>query len=128
MRSLKRSALHSILVSTLITLSMAALALGARPAEAAPFVYVTNANAATVSVIATALNSVVATVPVGQSPKGAAITPNRKFVYVTNSAVPGTVSVIATASNKVVATVNGVFNGPTGVAIARQPTAARNRP
>ena len=42
MRSLKRSALHSTLVATLITLAMAALALGARPAEAAPFVYVTN--------------------------------------------------------------------------------------
>ena len=81
---------------------MAALALGARPAEAAPFVYVANASAATVSVVDRALNSVVATVPVGQSPRGVAITPNGKFVYVTNWAAPGSVSVIATASNTVV--------------------------
>jgi YVTN family beta-propeller protein len=67
MRSLKRVTLHSILVSALITLSMAAMALGARPAEAAPFAYVVNTGPNTVSVIATASNTVVATIPVGNS-------------------------------------------------------------
>ena len=48
----------------------------------------------------------VATVPVGQTPRGVAITPNGQFVYVTNSeSDPGTVSVIATANNMVVKTI-----------------------
>ena len=59
MRSLKHVTLHSILVSALITLSMAAMTLGARPAEAHPFAYVTNSGSDTVSVIATASNTVV---------------------------------------------------------------------
>ena len=44
------------------------LALMASPAEAAPFAYVTNADANTVSVIDTATNTVVATIPVGTVP------------------------------------------------------------
>ena len=83
MRSLKRSALHSILVSTLITLSMAAMTLGTRPAEAGPFAYVTNAGSNTVSVIDTAGNTLVDAIPIGQMPRGVAITPLGKFVYVT---------------------------------------------
>ena len=64
MHSLKRVTLHSILVSILIMLSMAAMTLGARPTGAAPFAYVTNFNSGTVSVISTASNTVVATIPV----------------------------------------------------------------
>jgi YVTN family beta-propeller protein len=61
----------------------------------------------TVSVIATASNTVVATVTVGVGPFGVAITPDGKHAYVTNNGIypAGTVSVIHTASNKVVATV-----------------------
>ena len=46
------------------------LALAACPAEAAPFLYVTNAGDNTVSVIDTATNTVVATIPVGNFPGG----------------------------------------------------------
>ena len=55
--------------------------------------------------IATATNTVVATVPVGPGPSGVAVTPDGKHVYVTNVCNSNTVSVIATASNTVVATV-----------------------
>jgi len=40
------------------------------------FAYVTNVNSNNVSVISTATNSVVATVPVGTGPVAVAITPN----------------------------------------------------
>jgi YVTN family beta-propeller protein len=84
MRALNRVTLHSILVSVLaITLSMTAMTLGTRPAKAAPLAYVTNRFSDTISVIATACNTVVATIPVGDGPEGVAITPNGKFSYVT---------------------------------------------
>jgi YVTN family beta-propeller protein len=44
------------------------LALSSRPAEAAPFAYVANSSSNTVSVIDTASNTVVATIPVGSHP------------------------------------------------------------
>ena len=52
--------------------AMLAMGLGlmASPAEAAPFAYVTNGDDSTVSVIDTATNTVVATVPVGNDPLG----------------------------------------------------------
>ena len=89
--------------------AMLAMGLGlmAWPAEAAPFAYVTNDAANTVSVIDTATNTVVAaTLPVGIAPNGVAVTPDGKHAYVTNAIwPPTTVSVIDTATNTVVATV-----------------------
>jgi YVTN family beta-propeller protein len=73
----------------------------------------------TVSVIDTVTNTVTATVHVGITPLGVAITPDGKKVYVTN-AESDNVSVIDTATNKVIATVNSgkyTINYPTGVAI-----------
>ena len=49
---------------------MLGLGVTARPAEAAPFAYVANFTDTTVSVIDTATNTVVATVPVGNNPRG----------------------------------------------------------
>jgi YVTN family beta-propeller protein len=76
---------------------------------------VTNAADNTVSVIDTASNTVVATIPVGQDPNGVAITSDGTQAYVTNQS-DNTASVIDTASNTVVATIPG-FTFPTGVAI-----------
>ncbi len=94
------------------------LALAACPAEAAPFLYVANVNSSSVSVIDTATNTVVATIPVGLFPFGVAVTPDGKHVYVTNNnGGSGNVSVIATATNTKVAAIP-VGHGPTmGVAI-----------
>ena len=72
-----------------------------------------------VSVIDTTTNTVTATVPVGITPLGVAVTPDGKKVYVTN-AESNNVSVIDTATNNVTATVNAgkyTINYPTGVAI-----------
>jgi YVTN family beta-propeller protein len=85
-------------------------------------VYVVNNGSNSVSVIATATNTVVGSpIPVGSSPTGIAITPDGAHVYVANL-LDGTVSVIATATNTVVDTfpVGSSSSGqslPLGVAI-----------
>jgi YVTN family beta-propeller protein len=77
--------------------------------------YVTNGADNTVSVIDTAANTVVATVPVGHNPEGVAITSDGVHAYVTNQ-LDDSVSVIDTVNNTVVATVSG-FVLPSGVAV-----------
>ena len=73
---------------------------------AAPFVYIPNTNSNTISVIDTATNNITATVNVGTTPAGVAVTPDGTKVYVANSGDnPGDVSVIDTATNTVTATV-----------------------
>ena len=67
-----------------------------------------------ISVIETASNSVVATIPVGGN--AVAITPNVTRAYVTNAENPGTVSVIDTATNSLVATIP-IEGQPIAVAI-----------
>lgn len=80
------------------------LGLMARPAEAAPFAYVANENSNTVSVIDTATNTVVATVPgpagVSSGPDGVAVTPDGKRAYIANVGT-GNISVIDTATTMV---------------------------
>jgi YVTN family beta-propeller protein len=66
-------------------------------------------------VIATASNTVVATVTVGANPSGVAVTPDGTKVYVANRG-SGTVSAIATATNAVVATIP-VGGNPYGIAV-----------
>ena len=84
-------------------------------AKATTFGYVTNVDDNTVSVIDTASNTVVATIPVGGFPDGVATTPDGTHAYVTNG-FDSTVSVIDTASNTVVATIP-VGAAPSAVAI-----------
>lgn len=92
------------------------MVMSSTPVEARPFAYVTNSSSQSVSVIDTATNAVVDTIPVGANPTGVAITPDGAFAYVTNQGDPGTVSVIETASNTVVAAISvGLF--PTEIAI-----------
>ncbi len=104
-----RWAIHSSWLALLL------VTVGAVAAEAAPFAYVANFSSNNVSVIDTATNTVVATVPVGTNPVGVAITPDGAFACVANF-TSNTVSVIDTASNTVVATVP-VGSNPVGVAI-----------
>ena len=101
-----------------IALVSLAFGIGFAPAPAAaePFAYVANLSSNTVSVIDTATNTVVATVPVGSDPFGVAVTPDGAIAYVANF-ISNTVSVIDTANNTVVATVTvGTF--PNDIAIA----------
>ncbi len=84
------------------------------------YAYITNFNSGTVSVIDTANNSVIATVPVGTNPWGVAVSPDGIKVYVTNVG-SNSISVIDTANNTVIATLSG-FNGPYGIAVNREGT------
>ena len=71
--------------TSLRTIAFLALCLlRALPAAAAPFAYVPNSDDGTVSVIDTATDTVVATVPVGQAPIGVAVHPAGTYAYVTN--------------------------------------------
>src|SRR5450631_1664734 len=103
----------------LVTLAMG-LGLLAMPSAAAPFAYVANTISNTVSVIDTTTSppSVVATVPVGPNPIGAAVSPDGTHVYVANFG-SNTVSVIDTLTTppSVAATIV-VGSAPFGVAVA----------
>jgi YVTN family beta-propeller protein len=98
-----------------------AAAVSARPAAAAPFLYVTTGNG--VSVIDTASNMVVATIPV-DSAVGVAIPLDGKHAYV---AAANGVAVIDTALNAVVATVPApvwLTTGPNAIAVTPDGTRA----
>jgi YVTN family beta-propeller protein len=79
--------------------------------------YITNHTLpGTVSVINTANNKVIATIPVGDGTFGVAVSPDGSRVYVTNNDAE-TVSVIDTATNTVIATITGAGNS-IGVAVS----------
>jgi len=82
--------------------------------------YVTNSNAASVSVVDTDANLVVATIPVGLDPWGVAVNRAGTRVYVTNLS-SGTLSVIDSATNAVVDTVTVGAISP-GVVVGRDDT------
>ncbi len=94
----------------------AVMVLGAMAssAEAAPFAYVANYVSGTISVIDTATNKVMATVPV-PNPLQVAVTPDGKRVYVTSARLPGSVVVIDTTNDTVAATIPAP--NPSGIAI-----------
>jgi len=79
------------------------------------YAYVSNSADDTVSVINTSDNAVTATVDVGDTPWGVAVSPNEDYVYVANN-LDATVSAISTHFNTVAATVE-VGNDPLGVAV-----------
>jgi YVTN family beta-propeller protein len=79
-----------------------------------------------VAVIDIPTNTVVASVTVGTTPHGVAITPDGAFAYVSNF-YNNSASVIDTTTNTVVDTVEGVASFPEAVAITLQPNAQRCR-
>ncbi|MBD1363017.1 beta-propeller fold lactonase family protein [Mucilaginibacter sp. ZT4R22] len=78
--------------------------------------YVTNFNSNDVSVINTANNSVIKTIPVGTNPVGVAASRDGSMMYVTNTG-SGNVSAINTFLNKVTYTI-GVGYRPTGIVMS----------
>lgn len=82
----------------------------------APIAYVANSLSGTVSVIDTAVNAVVATIPLGATPRKLAITPDGRFVYCATR-LPAGVTVIDALSRTVSGTIAGVGAQPEAVAI-----------
>jgi YVTN family beta-propeller protein len=105
-----------------IRLLLLYLLLHAGSLAAAPFAYITNVSSNSVSVIDTASNAVVATVPVTGNPRGIAVNPAGTRAYTTNLTA-NTVAVINTATNTVVATVP-VGTNPCSVALKPDGTRA----
>ena len=85
-------------------------------------VYVTLVNDDAVAVVSTTTNEVGPTIPVGDRPRGIAISPDGNEAYVANTG-DNTVSVIATATKRVIATIP-VGRKPQGIAFAPDGTAA----
>src|SRR5229473_3226226 len=80
--------------------------------------YITNQSSSTVSVIDTATDTVIATIPVGLTPFGVAVSPDGSKVYVTHE-FANAVSVIDTATNTVSAMIPlPSFALPFGVAVS----------
>ena len=86
----------------------------ATPMSAAEYAYITNAGANTVSVFDISTRSLVATIPVGQQPEWASVSPNGNRVYIANHQSDN-VSVIDASSNSVITTIHV---GPNPICIA----------
>lgn len=100
---------------SLLALVFFSITIFSANAFAAPYAYIANWGSANVSVLDTATNTVVATIPVGTAPAGVAVNLLGTRVYVTND-YDNTVSVIDTSTNAVVATIP-VGTEPYGVAV-----------
>ena len=105
------------LAGRVAAVALAWCAGAALPVAAATFAYIPNSNDDTVSVIDTASNTVVATVPVGGRPMAVAVLPDGSRVYIANND-DDTVSVIAAPSHVVVATIDV---GPAPQAVVAAP-------
>jgi len=95
---------------------------GAKPMGSAispdgKFVYITNGRGATVSVLATANDSIVATIPDPKRPWGVAVTPDGKRIYTANGP-SNDIAIIDAATNKVIKTIPA-GDSPWGVAISQ---------
>jgi YVTN family beta-propeller protein len=113
--------LSKLVVRSVLKVMLITWCLLVNSAQAQTRAYVTNGSSNTISVIDTASETVVATIPVGVIPFGVAITPDGTRAYVTNIQ-DNTVSVIDSATNTVIATIP-VGNSPEGIAIT--PNGAR---
>ena len=89
---------------------------GAAPAEAQTKAYVANTTTNVVTVIDTAAETVLATIPVGTGPTRVAITPEGARAYVSNRD-SDSVSAIDTATDTVVATIP-VGDNPAALAVS----------
>ena len=94
----QRSKLGSLLVLALLSV------IAPHRASAGSFVYVTNTQGGTVSVIDSATNTVKTTISIGGDLLGIAISPDGKSAYVGGR--QGTVSVIDTDTNAVTASIS----------------------
>jgi YVTN family beta-propeller protein len=103
-----------------ITLALIAT-LSIATASAQPYAYVSNLSGNNVSVVNTANNTITATIAVGASPSGLAVTPDGGSVYVTNRG-SNTVSVISTASNSII---NSIGVGISPIQLAITPNGAQ---
>ncbi|MBK7471369.1 MAG: hypothetical protein IPI73_12800 [Betaproteobacteria bacterium] len=113
--------LLNLTTNTLVTGAGFPITVGFNPLAVAispgGFAYVANSTDGTVSVVNTATNTVVATIPVGTNPQSIAGNPAGTLVYVANSG-SNTVSVIDTATNAVVGAPIAVGNHPYGVSVS----------
>ena len=78
-----------------------AAALGARPASAQPFAYVSNEWANEITVIDVATKTAVATIPVGKRPRGLGLSPDGRHLYAALGSEDA-IAIVDTAERKVI--------------------------
>src|SRR5204863_241905 len=105
----------SVLLFLSLTCSLSPVTCHLSPALAQPHAYVTNEKSDDLSVIDTATDHVIATVKVGQRPRGVTVAPDGKLAYVSNER-SSTVLVVDTAANAVLATIQ-MGERPVGIAV-----------
>jgi YVTN family beta-propeller protein len=115
-RSVREDAMNLRIPGLLAIAGFALAGLLGNTQSRAQNAYITNSGSSTVSVIDTATNKVIATIPVGKSPGGVVVSPDGSKVYAANNG-SNSVSVIATATNTVIATIRVLAN-PLGVAVS----------
>lgn len=86
------------------------------PVTNAGFAYIANSSANTVSVVNTATNTVVATIPTRLSPTSVSVSPDSSRVYVV-CVQSNEVSVINTATDTVITNITGFYN-PWGIVVS----------
>jgi len=91
------------------------------------YIYVTNLDSNTVSVINGKTNTVIATIPVGQRPVGVAYDPSNGYIYVTNSG-SGTVSVISTSVSTSSSSISSVTTPTTSTSTSSTSTSTKPTP
>lgn len=116
-KGLTRGALAALLAAAVLSAGAAT-----RASAAAHDIYVVNSGDNSVSVVDPTTNRIVATVPVGSSPRGVAVSPDGSQAWVTSEG-DDTVSVISTATNTVTATIP-VGGSPESVALSPDGTRA----
>lgn len=118
----------SLRIARSTRLLVAVVLLDAAPGEAAPFGYVSNTSSDTVSVLDTATDTVVATVPIVSSPFGAAFPPAQPLAYLLSASgvglySPGRVHLLDTATNTVTSFIE--TGGGPSVSLALNPVMPR---
>ncbi|MFD5428912.1 YncE family protein, partial [Streptomyces sp. NPDC127084] len=111
--------LRSLVAGLVLVAGLALPVVASQPAHAVPpgtYAYVANQDDDTLSVIDTATQTVVATIPAGDGPRGVAVSPDGTRLYVANF-FDDSVSVLDTATDTIVATVP-VGDDPFGVAVS----------
>ena len=117
MRIVSRVLAASLLFTKFGLVLVGSLLLVATSAHAAPFAYITSEVDGTVSVIDTATNTVVTTIPVGRFPLGVAVNAAGTRAYIGNFG-DQSISVIDTSTNTVIDTVHLAPNDVQGIAVS----------
>ena len=104
-RGASRATAPGIARRLLVALALGALSITANPAYTEPYAYVPNEGSGTISVIDTASDAVVGEIRTGGKPRGIALNPKTRLLYVSDSP-SSSLKVIDVANRSVVSQIS----------------------